>query len=99
MGVEDLTNLNVEAGVNAFDGQPYCHIEARGADNVILMGQLPPAEIRQMALRWLSAADAAEHDAATFAFLQEAFSFTIEQATSALQAIRKARLGNGSSEA
>ena len=59
----DLTNVVVEAGVNEA-GDGFVTVTAFGRD-VVLIGQLDCETVRTMALSWLSAAEAAEHDAAT----------------------------------
>lgn len=59
---EDLEDLSIEAGVSIFTGKPFCQILAHN-DTTILRGQLAPDEIREMALGWLEAAEAADQDA------------------------------------
>jgi hypothetical protein len=61
----------VTSGVSAFTGQGFCTIELHRPGHVEVLGQLDPEQVRQMALAWLGAAEAAEHDAAVFAELVE----------------------------
>lgn len=61
--LDDLADIDIESGVSAFDGLPFCLIRANGA-RATLVGQLRPTELRGMALTWLEAAEAAESDAA-----------------------------------
>lgn len=64
-----LENINVESGVSAFDGKPFCRIECRSSDGSLMVGQLNPIEVQAMALNWLTSAEAAMHDAASIHFL------------------------------
>ena len=59
----ELQSIFVTSGVNDA-GNPFCTIAAHSDDGAILLGQLSPDEVRQMALAWLGAAEAAEQDAA-----------------------------------
>lgn len=67
MASGNLKAINVRSGVNE-DGVGFCHVMVNGGD---LMGQLSPEEVRQMALAWLGAAEAAESDAAVFGVLRD----------------------------
>jgi hypothetical protein len=60
----DLAGIDVEDGVSAHDGLPFCLVRATAATGDVLVGQLRPAEVRAMALQWLEAAEAATADAA-----------------------------------
>jgi hypothetical protein len=53
------TNIEVASGVNS-QGKPFCHVMVDGKPR----GQLTPNEVRSMAMQWLEAAEAAEHDSA-----------------------------------
>lgn len=68
----DLNSTELESGVSAFDGHGYVRIRSIGRledVDVVLVGQLDPAEMRAHGLACLEAAEAAEHDAAVFAEL------------------------------
>lgn len=56
--------IAIESGVN-LQGKPFCHVIVDGKPH----GQLTPNEVRRMAMNWLEAAEAAEHDSAVFRFL------------------------------
>jgi hypothetical protein len=68
--VKALGYVEIESGVNPA-GDPFCRINVyTGQDGEqIAAGQLTPTECRDMALKWLEVAEAAEHDAAVFRFL------------------------------
>lgn len=69
----DLSNIDVEDGVSATDGLPFCLVRAEALDgSVVMVGQLRPDEVRTMALDWLGAAEAAESDAGVAALLKQA---------------------------
>lgn len=68
--MSELAHVDIESGVSLFTGEGFCTVTAAAADDdTVLRGQLTPAEVRDMALAWLTAAEAAEHDAAVFAEL------------------------------
>jgi hypothetical protein len=60
---DDLEGIDVRSGVN-HQGKGFCTIVATAQGGRMLLGQLPPEEVRTMALAWLEAAEAAEQDAA-----------------------------------
>lgn len=62
-GDADLAAVDVRSGVNG-DGEGFCTVVASSASGRLLVGQLTPDEVRALALSWLEAAEAAEHDAA-----------------------------------
>lgn len=64
MSSTELSSINMVNGVNG-RGEPFVSVSALGADGTILLGQLSPDEIREHALAYLAAAEAAEQDAAT----------------------------------
>lgn len=66
-----LTGINIESGVSLFTRQGFCMVTATAEDGSELRGQLDPEDVRTMAMHFLSAAEAAEHDAAVFAELEE----------------------------
>ncbi len=62
--VPALGGVEVTSGVNEH-GAGFCTVHALGPDGQPLaMGQLTPDEVRTLALAWLSAAEAADQDAA-----------------------------------
>ena len=63
MSDHDLRSIDLTSGVNE-SGEGFITVAASSPDGTILIGQLPPTEVRQMALAWLEAAEAAEQDAA-----------------------------------
>lgn len=66
-----LSRIDIESGVSAFTGEPFCRVGVLNEHGKqIGFAQLPPSEVRGMALQWLSAADAAENDAAVWAELK-----------------------------
>lgn len=70
----DLEATEMESGVSAFTGEPFCTIRCTGTVNgksVVLRGQLSPDEIRQHALRFLEVAEAAESDHAVRAVFSQ----------------------------
>lgn len=63
MASDDLAGIDIRSGVNG-EGVGFCHVLARTGDGRLIIGQLEPNEVREMALAWLAAAEAAETDAA-----------------------------------
>lgn len=70
-----LVGIDISSGV-AFDGKGFCRVDATLDDGTVHTGDLPPAMVQQMALGWLQAAEAAEHDAAVYAELTETLGLT-----------------------
>jgi hypothetical protein len=60
------TGIAILSGINA-EGKPFCHIYIDGRPH----GQLTPNEVRRMAMNWLEAAEAAEHDSAVYLLLTD----------------------------
>jgi hypothetical protein len=67
MSEQEEIHINVTSGVSLFTREGFCVIEV----NHKPVGQLTPQGVRDMAMGWLSAADAAESDAAVFAELTD----------------------------
>jgi hypothetical protein len=86
-----LEGIDIYSGVGVFTGEGFCRIEAVLTDGTRVTGQLSPDEVRQMALGWLQAAEAAEHDAAVLAELTETLGLTHEVAGSFLLGLRERR--------
>ncbi|HEY2088534.1 MAG TPA: hypothetical protein VGH54_21265 [Mycobacterium sp.] len=61
--------IEVQSGVSLFTGEGFCTVVVRDREGKQSRGQMSPAEVRDMALGWLAAADAAESDAALMAEL------------------------------
>lgn len=62
--IGDSISVEMASGLNEkLEGfvQIRCEGEANGA-TVLLLGQLPPQNVREMALQWLEIAEAAEQD-------------------------------------
>lgn len=78
--------IEIESGVSLFTGQGFCQIRLDGKP----IGQLDPVKVREMALHWLAAADAAESDAAVYAELQE-IGIPAPKAGAFIQALRDRR--------
>jgi hypothetical protein len=86
-----LAHIDIESGVSAFTGKGFCQVRATGADGELLVGQLSPAEVRTMALHWLGAAEAAEHDAIVHAELVETLGVEHDVAVAFIGSLRKRR--------
>lgn len=56
--------ITIESGIND-RAEPFCHVIVNGK----VHGQMTPNEVRGMAMQWLEAAEAAEHDSALVRFL------------------------------
>jgi hypothetical protein len=64
MSNDDLAEVTITNGVNE-RGVGFCTVVARNPrGTIMLMGQLTPTEVRQHAMAYLEAAEAAEQDAA-----------------------------------
>jgi hypothetical protein len=90
-----LGYIEIESGVNPA-GDPFCRINIfTGQDGEqIAAGQLTPSECRDMALKWLEAAEAAEHDAASYRCMMADYDLSRNAAASFIAAIRHHR-GDG----
>lgn len=90
--VQGLAHVHIESGVSAFTGKGFCAVHAIGEDGQpIAGGQLTPEQVRTMALGWLGAAEAAEHDAAVVAELVEQVGLSQQEAAAFLHGLRKRR--------
>lgn len=68
--MEELREIFMTSGVNE-EGEGFVTIAAHGADGTILVGQMPPAEIRKHALGYLETAEAADQDAAVLRIIRK----------------------------
>ena len=64
-----LTDIDITSGIAVRNGQGFCRVTATADDGTVMTGQLPPDQVRIMALGFLEAAEAAVHDAACFRLL------------------------------
>jgi hypothetical protein len=88
-----LSGIDIESGVTPA-GKPFCHVRAVSPDGeVVLHGQLEPGETRALALQWLEAAEAADHDAAVFMELHEGLGLDIARTGQFLIHLRARRHG------
>lgn len=63
MAKDDLQHIEIRSGVNnKLEG--FCTIVVTTEGNRMLLGQLEPDVVRGMAMEWMSAAEAADQDAA-----------------------------------
>ncbi len=85
-----MSEISIESGVSLFDGKPFCAIRW-GKER----GQLSPDEVRQLALNWLSAAEAAESDAMVMTELQDGVGLDLQTAGAFLMALRERRGHSG----
>jgi hypothetical protein len=88
----DLAQINVEAGVSLFTHKPFCRIEIKddkGAVNVV--GQLDPDAVRALAMQWIEAACAAEHDALLMNFMLDTVGMEDETVGHMLLEMRRLR--------
>lgn len=83
----------IESGISAANGQGFCRlsIDLGDGEDPRPLGQLTPDEVRDMALNWLGAAEAAEHDAAVFSELVENAKLGQDQAAAFVGALRERR--------
>jgi hypothetical protein len=86
-----LARIDVTSGVSAFTGKGFCVVEAVTESEDRIVGQLSPDEVRAMALHWLTAAEAAEHDAMVHAELIEGAGLAADVADGFLLALRTRR--------
>ena len=78
----------IESGVNQ-EGMPFCRVSLHNEP----LGQLTPDEVRNMALAWLQAAEAAESDSAVFTELR-AIGLDISACAAFIGELRDRRSGN-----
>lgn len=65
-----LAGIYIGSGISQKTEEPFCHVTCQSTDGVFCEGQLTPQEVRQTALDWLEAAEAAIHDAAVYKLLR-----------------------------
>lgn len=78
--------IHIISGVSAFTGEAFCAVRWNNEN-----GQLSPDEVREMALHWLGAAEAAEQDAVVFKMLTTDMELDIETAGRFLVRMRDLR--------
>lgn len=89
-----LTDVLVESGlVRDPDGsfRGFCHITAKATDGSEWRGQLDPGDVRLMALGFLGAAEASDHDAAVGNLLSIEFGLGLEETHRFIQSLRDHR--------
>lgn len=87
--IGDLETIEMTSGVN-HDGVGFVTIRAIG-NQAVLIGQLTPAEVRQHALHYLEAAEAAEMDAMVFSELVRTIGVEPTKAAAFIVALRERR--------
>lgn len=87
MPSKDLKNIYISSGVNP-RGKAFCTVSINGGD---LLGQLSPGEVRDMALQWLAAAEAAESDSIVFRMLTEDIELPAGNALPFIEKMRERR--------
>lgn len=90
--IRGLANVEVESGVAADGGHPFCTVRAVSEDGDVLVGQLDVPTVRKMALDWLGAAEAAEADAMILAELTETVGLDLASAGRFIASLRNRRL-------
>lgn len=93
--MKGLGYIEIESGVNS-EGDPFCRVNIFTSQDgeQIAAGQLTPTECRGMALKWLEAAEASEHDSAVFRVLVADYDLTENAAGHFIAALRHHR-GDG----
>jgi len=86
-----FTDLNIESGVSAKTGAPFCMLEVVLEDGTKAYGQMSPPEVRMMALHQLEVADAATSDAAVMSLLTQKLGMDLAYAAAVLQDLREHR--------
>ena len=78
--------IYITSGVN-LEGKPFCQVEW-GAKKA----QIDPDDVRTMAMHWLQAAEAAEHDAAVYNELVEGMQLDRKLAAAFIYSLRGRKL-------
>ena len=86
VGPDHELNIAITSGLN-HKLRPFNTIHVNGH----AAGQMTPAEVRQMALQWLEAAEAAESDALIVAELMETAGLDLQTAGAFIVALRERR--------
>ena len=90
MSKDDIGSIDVQSGVND-KGTGFIHIIVKTEDDRIIMAQMSPKELRDLALRFLEAAEAAETDAIIYRLLQNKFKLDIPAVAMFISEIRDLR--------
>lgn len=93
MPKDEEVSLEIESGVSLFTKEGFCTVRLNGK----ALGQLTPDGVREMALAWLGAAEAAETDAALYAMLKS-MDLDDETVGRAIAGLRNYRNGSGTKE-
>jgi hypothetical protein len=92
---DDLTMVHVQSGT-AQDGpeeyRGFCTVFCTAKDGFRMIGQLDPADVRKMALNFLSAAEAAEQDAVVMTMMVRDLHAPTEIAAKFVTAMREVRV-------
>jgi hypothetical protein len=85
------TDINIESGVSAKNGAPFCKLELILEDGTKAYGQMSPPEVRMMALHFMEVADAATSDAAVMSLLTQKLGLDLAYAAAMLRDLRDHR--------
>lgn len=87
-----MSSFAINSGISAMTGAGFVTIEAISKEEeVIVMGQFTPAELRDHALACMEAAEAAESDAIVLKLLTTEVEMSVADAAVFIQAIRDLR--------
>lgn len=92
-----LRGIYISSGVNP-EGKPFCQVTLEHSEDQAgpllpnAVGQLDPREVRKMALGWLSAAEAAIHDASVFKLMLSEVGIGTRAASMFIRSLREQRI-------
>lgn len=86
-----LTDITMASGVSAANGDPFVHLTATDEKGNEMIGQATPTEMREHAMRYLEAAEAAETDAILFEWGKKEVGLDDQQLAAMLTVFRERR--------
>lgn len=88
--MNELRSIEVVTGVNE-SGQGFITVTATDQKRNMMLGQLDPATVRDMAMNFLAAAEAAETDAIVYRLLRDRAGLDMETIGAFITDMRNAR--------
>jgi hypothetical protein len=75
--MQELRSIDVVSGVND-DGDGFVTVTATDQNRGMMVGQLPPDTLRELAMNFLACAEASETDAIVYRLLRDKFGLDME---------------------
>lgn len=90
--MQELRSIDVVSGVNE-SGEGFVTITATDQKRNLMVGQLPPDTVRELAMNFLACAEASETDAIVYRLLRDKFGLEMPAVQMFVLDMRNAREG------